>query len=171
MAHYRIGFQLDSYTDLFSDFDPRPYSKRALSDDFLSEAKKLTLGREEDIDIEFLLPTKNRNSTQESIIRKRLLSHFHHHHTSLEAEKLKILRLGLLFLVSGIALMFAATFLLVSLQKGFLPRFGIILLEPASWFLFWEGLSLLLFRSKHKNPERRFYEKMHKARIFFKGQS
>ena len=35
-----ISIVLDSYDDLFSDFDPRPYRIRALSDDFLLECKK-----------------------------------------------------------------------------------------------------------------------------------
>ena len=30
-----ISLVLDSYDDLFSDFDPRDYSQKALSDDFL----------------------------------------------------------------------------------------------------------------------------------------
>ena len=35
-----ISLSLDNYDDIFSDFDPRPFSQRALSDDFLIEAKK-----------------------------------------------------------------------------------------------------------------------------------
>ena len=30
-----ISLLLDSYTGIFSDFDPRPYAERTLSDDFL----------------------------------------------------------------------------------------------------------------------------------------
>lgn len=36
-----ISIWLDNYDDIFSDFDPRPYSQRSLSDDFLAEAKKI----------------------------------------------------------------------------------------------------------------------------------
>ena len=32
-----ISLLLDSYDDIFSDFDPRPYNQRALSQDFLAE--------------------------------------------------------------------------------------------------------------------------------------
>ena len=35
-----ISLILESYTDIFSDFDPRPYDQRTLSDDFLLECKK-----------------------------------------------------------------------------------------------------------------------------------
>ena len=32
-----VSLVLESYNDIFSDFDPRNYSERALSDDFLIE--------------------------------------------------------------------------------------------------------------------------------------
>ena len=35
-----IPLWLDNYNDLFSDFDPRHYSNRALSQDFLEELKR-----------------------------------------------------------------------------------------------------------------------------------
>ena len=35
-----ISFWLDSYDDLFSDFDPRPYAQKGFSEDFLDEAKR-----------------------------------------------------------------------------------------------------------------------------------
>ena len=44
-----ISLILDSYNDMFSDFDPRSFSERALSDDFLSECKRAA--RDKDIGI------------------------------------------------------------------------------------------------------------------------
>ena len=35
-----VSILLDSYDDIFSDFDPSEYSERALSDDFCIQAKK-----------------------------------------------------------------------------------------------------------------------------------
>ena len=37
---YSISLWIDSYDDIFSDFDPRPFSARNISDDFLYEVKK-----------------------------------------------------------------------------------------------------------------------------------
>lgn len=35
-----IQIALDHYDDIFSDFDPSPFSQRMLSDDFLKEMQK-----------------------------------------------------------------------------------------------------------------------------------
>lgn len=35
-----ISIWLDSYNDIFSDFDSRPISLRSLSDDFITQVKK-----------------------------------------------------------------------------------------------------------------------------------
>lgn len=36
-----ISIWVDTYDDVFSDFDSRPYDNRELSDDFLTEVRKM----------------------------------------------------------------------------------------------------------------------------------
>ena len=36
----QISMWMDSYDDIFSDFDPRPSSQRSISDDFLIESRR-----------------------------------------------------------------------------------------------------------------------------------
>jgi len=48
-----------------------------------------------------------------------------------------------------------------------LATFMIVLLEPAGWFLFWEGLNQMVFEAKKINPDLKFYTKMMKCRIEF----
>jgi len=45
--------------------------------------------------------------------------------------------------------------------------FLVILLEPGGWFLFWEGLNLIIFETKEETPDFSFYEKMSKCSINF----
>lgn len=57
---------LDTYDDIFSDFDPRPYDERGLSDDFLSEARKAVKKKpSETIELKFLIPANKRNLSDE----------------------------------------------------------------------------------------------------------
>lgn len=163
-----ISLILDTYDDIFSDFDPRPFSERALSDDFLLEAKKASRDKKTGIELTFLIPAAQRNFQKENTIKKRLREHFKNHHASLHNEMLGIKKSGLGFLAIGIILMFLATFILFKYsEKGLLFSFLITLLEPAGWFLFWEGLNLIIFESKKISPDLTFYEKMIKGGISF----
>jgi len=60
-----------------------------------------------------------------------------------------------------------ATFILSLKEKTFLFNFLIILLEPAGWFSFWEGLYILVFRIKEESTDLKFYQKMLKSEIIF----
>lgn len=164
-----ISLLLDSYGSIFSDFDPRAFSQRALSDDFLIEAKKAARDKVSgQIELKFLIPAAKRNSAHEALIKKRLSDHFRKHYLQLSNEHNSIIKQGILFTISGIIVMIITTFVLFKFgEKGFLISFLIILLEPAGWFLFWEGLYVSIFDSRKVNPELEFYEKMHKCEMKF----
>jgi hypothetical protein len=74
----------------------------------------------------------------------------------------------MIFVFVGIILMFFATMILLgSYSKTFAMEFIIVLLQPAGWFLFWEGLNLAIFEWKHIEPDLRFYEKLSNSRFSF----
>lgn len=163
-----VSLLLDSYNDIFSSFDPRPYSQRAMSQDFLDEAKRASRDKMPDIELSFLLPKSKRNKSQELVIKKRLHEHFRKHTHRLEQETKALVKKGVLFVVFGVIFMIAASMMMFrDHQATALINFFIIFLEPASWFLFWEGLSILLFDTKKLEPDRKFYMKMSKCGIHF----
>lgn len=164
-----IGLWIDSYQDLFSDFDPRPYKNKALSFDFLEEAKRASRDKiNGDLNLKFLIKKEMRNKKDEAVIIRRLKDHFKKHFALFKKERFDIIKKGLIFTAIGIVLMLIATYvLLLDTPKTFLTAFLIVLFEPGGWFLFWEGLHLVLFESKIKDPEYTFYEKMSKCRISF----
>lgn len=162
-----ISIHIDDYDFLFSDFDPRPFSQRALSDDFLAEIKRASKEKNEEINLKFLIPKDKRNSEKEKTIQLRLKEHFKKHYAEAKKEQKRLVKQGIYFIFFGIVLMFFATLILYKLSSGFLSHFFVIILEPGGWFLFWEGLNLIIFESKKRNPELIFYEKMSKAIITF----
>ncbi len=166
-----IALILDEYDEIFSDFDPRPYNQKGLSDDFITESKKAVRDREFGVaELKLLLPHKKRDSYHESIIIKRLKEHFKKHHQILSIEQRGILKQGWIFTISGIFLMFFAVFILYEFgDSSLITSFMIVLLEPGGWFLFWEGLDLVIFDSKKKKPDYKFYETMSKAKVSFMG--
>ncbi|OGJ65017.1 hypothetical protein A3A67_00735 [Candidatus Peribacteria bacterium RIFCSPLOWO2_01_FULL_51_18] len=165
----KLSMWLDDYNDIFSDFDPRPYAQRTLSEDFLFEAKRES--RETvsgNYGLYLLMPHNKRNLYHEAIIKKRLKQHFKKQHDSLLDKKRRIFNQGLFFVELGVVLMLVTTFLLVRYEHAnFFLTFLAVIAEPGGWFLFWEGLSLLVFGAKEIKPELEFNKKMAKASIHF----
>ncbi len=163
-----VSLWLDSYSDLFSDFDPRPYSQRAMSHDFLEEAKRATNDLEAGkFSFKLLMPIKLRNTADEKIIRRRLQDHFSKHHDELEADQKHITYQGVGLAVFGFVLMIAAA--LVT-HQGFSTWWSIVIItvfEPAGWFTLWFGLDHVFYFKKQKQPEYLFYEKMNHTDISF----
>lgn len=164
-----ISLSMNGYNDIFSSFDARPYSQKALSDDFLFETKKASkdkkLGK---FDMRIIIPEEKRNKTEEKTIKKRLKEHYTRHYFMLKNEINGITKRGVLFVIFGIISMFIASYLIVSHQtKGLLLSFIIVLLEPGGWFLFWEGLDILIFETKGIKPDLEFYKKMVNCNIEF----
>ena len=168
-----IFLRLENYSDIFSDFDVRPYSKRALSSDFLDEVKRASNDKyDTGIELVLYVPEEKRDQAQESVIAERLKAHFKKHFLLLRKEKRKILLLGTLMTVLGVISMILATRILFEdpTQSVWLS-FLVVFLEPAAWFLLWEGIDQILFSSKNVEPELSFYRKManERGQIIFKS--
>jgi len=163
-----ISLALEDYEDIFSDFDPRPYAERSLSEDFLYELQRAALNKEESgLTVTLLMPKEERNTGREKVILERLRDHFRRHCRRLEEKRKADIRMGAWMVVLGVAFLFAATTILYEFKQTLWTAFIVVLLEPAGWFTFWEGSSLILFKKKEIVPELVFYRKMSGARIVF----
>lgn len=165
--HSNISLWLDGYNDIFSDFDPRDPSIRAISVDFLDEARRAAKDKSEGLELNLLMPEKERDERVEHIIQQRLKRHFERHHLMLKDEMNSLIRTGIIFVLAGIIVMGLATYILVDLEKSHFASFLLVLLEPAGWFFFWEGLSMVIFNPKEKKAELEFYRKLSDAEINF----
>lgn len=160
-----IVLRLDRYGDIFSDFDVRPYSKRALSVDFLEEVKRAARDKSDGkTELILLMPEKQRNEHEELIIKERLAEHFKKHHGLLLNEKRRVKKVGAEMVALGVLCLLAATVALFkNSSQNFLLSFLVVLLEPAAWFLLWEGMDQIVFTSRNANSELDFYHKMSTA--------
>jgi len=165
-----ISLILDTYEDIFSDFDPRPFIHRSLSMDFLEEAKRATRdlpdGR---IQLKFLIPYSLRNIPTEMMIRKRLKEHFAKHFLEYKRE-MKIIKIkGGLMTFAGILMIFFAASLSSISPQAFAIRFLQTLLEPAGWFTAWVGLENAFESLAEESKTKKFYERMSLADVSFIG--
>ena len=165
-----IPLVLNSYIDIFSSFDPRPFSEKALSDDFLIECKRAARDKD-DVGLELILaiPKEKRNIGDEFKIKKRLREHFHKHFLEKEREMLKIKKEGFGWVFLGSFIMVFVLYGLFSFDSNIFLRSLMTLLEIPSWFLIWEGMGKILIDSRKLEPDFHFYKKMASCEIVFKG--
>ena len=163
-----LSIWLDSYNDIFSDFDSRPFSGRALSDDFTNEAKKIAIEKiRPEIHLKLLIPAKLRNEATEAIIIKTLHTHFLNMSSRLKKEMNHTKKRGVLLSITGLLLMIAANFLINLPEKTLVLNALRIILEPAGWYFVWTGLDLLFSSSRNYKQELNFNNSMASSEIVF----
>jgi hypothetical protein len=163
-----ISVWLDTYDDLFSDFDPRPYEERAVSDDFLREAK--TFGKEKSagqFELVLLIPHKLQNTDQETVIIQRLHEFFSANHTQSHKAIAANRRSGAAMTALALLLLLLAAWLRAAHGQSFLMNFFLVVLEPAGWFTIWNGFERLFFVPAQLRSDMDFYEKMSTCVISF----
>ncbi len=174
LVHYlrnmiKISLTLNSYEDIFSVFDTRPYTERSLSVDFLDEAKRASREKsEQGLQLNLLVPKKKRNEYDEILIKERMKDHFRRHYHKNMKEKHESIQSGMKMFLLGILFMITATYVLFKFkEETFVSALVVVILEPAGWFTFWEGLDMMIFESKGHNEEIEFNKKMANAEIKF----
>ncbi len=163
-----LNFWIDSYNDLFSDFDSRPYSERAISDDFISELNKLTEEKDDFIKtIIFQVPAKVRDEKTEAVITDRLTNGLLNQYIRFSKELNRSRRNGILMTVLGIAAMMLAVYITSLGEHTLIINSLKILFEPAGWFLIWTGLDKMYMGGKPIKRKRDFYARLEKSKIEF----
>jgi len=162
-----ISVITDDYEDVFSDFDPRSYEVRELSDDFLREVRRASCQKADKVELRIIVPKARRNPQKEEVIRHRLHAYFkdglHHVHKTLEGMRNKSFR----YIAIGMVLMLLATYVSSMGAQDFISRFLFVFFEPAGWFIFWTGLEILLVKMAEKTDDHDFYRKLSNCEITF----
>ncbi len=166
-----VSLILDTYDDIFSDFDPRPFNERSLSEDFLSEAKRATRDKGTGLELRFMIPRNCRNKSNEDLIKQRLKEHFKRHYKLFKGELQKYRKNAILLIIVGIVIGLVDAFTLstpttFNLSELFTDVLG-ILLTPASWFSIWTGLEHIIYQPQDKVADANFYKKMADVSITF----
>jgi len=163
-----ISLMLDTYDDIFSDFDPRPYSERAVSEDLRAELKRATRYQPSGtIDLKLMIPNKERSLEKEKLIKKRLHEHFKTHLGYVTDEIRNLHVKGASIAIIGFAIMISAIFI-GDLNLGQrLTSAILVILEPAGWFTMWFGFDKIFYIAGSKKLDLEFYEKMSECEITF----
>ena len=162
------GILLDSYDDIFSEFDPSPYSERTISDDFIIQAKRVSRNKSGNkMSLRLLLPANKRKEQEENMIVKRLHSYFKSVHQGLKSEVQKANIRGLLLTLIGTIVLIAASSISFMKPEKYYVHLMLVLFEPAGWFLLWAGFDHFVNSSKETKKDIDLYAKMIKTEIMF----
>jgi hypothetical protein len=165
-----LNLWLDSYDDIYSDFDSRHYQKRRVSDDFLHELKTELKYKKQKAEIMvLLLPAMQRNETSEKIITAGLELFFKTQYDLVAGKCRRKFRNGMLLFGTGVVLMFLNSWLSYRFATFFWAQSLRVLFEPAGWFLVWAALDSLFYDYNGLKSERFFYSELSNVKIIFKS--
>jgi len=166
---YDMGFWLDEYEDLFSDFDPRPYSRRQISDDFLFELKRRfrEVPKDQKMQINLYLPKTVRDIKIESATKKRIKEHFDFEIKNLNKKRTKRKMTGFGYLAIGITILAINAYIEWEFSSDeFISLIGFIL-APAGWFSAWTSFERFILDPTDETDRLQFYLRMQKANVTF----
>lgn len=169
LKNANISLMLASYNDIFSSFDARTYSEKALSDDFLIECKKAARDKDDKFELIMSLPKALRSLNDEAKIRRRLKEHFKKHFSQEEKNVTKIKRQGIKWIAVGFIAIIAAVLIGMLKDNVWLNSLVEPVLVIPGWFAIWEGLTRIFIKAGEMTPDYEFYKKMTDVTITFKG--
>ena len=164
-----IGIVIDSWDDIFDDFDPRPLNERTISGDFIYELKRRYKETPKGgFTVTIHVPLSLKDQKAEKKVTNRIKKHFHHKFLQRKKEIVRTRIRGGIFVCIGIS---SLSFLTLATYFKFLSQIAIeiasIVLMPLGWFGFWEGLSKLIDTSPRFIQEERLFEKLSKTTYRF----
>ena len=161
----QVDIAIDTWDDVFSDFDPRPLNERILSEDFIAELKKRYRQTPRgSYRVTILAPKNLKDEQVETTVVQRLKKHFKYLSLQRQKEIIQIRVKGAIFVLFGICFL---TFLTLA---AYFKWFGDLAIEivgivvmPLGWFGIWEGFSKIVDTSPKFSQEEIFFDKLAKA--------
>ncbi len=164
-----IAITLDTYDDIFSDFDPRPYSQREMSEDFLKEISRRYLeGKHGRFEVHFTIPSAERDLKAEALIKKRLRDQF----TFMVKRESEVIQKtksrGYFYMFIGFLILLLDTYFYFYLSyESIVYHLINILLVPAGWYGMFTGIGKVIDEPFDASERKKLHEKFEHADFSF----
>lgn len=165
-----IDIAIDTWDDVFSDFDPRPLNERTLSEDFINELRKrYRETRTGDFVVTILAPLSLKDEKVEATVVQRLKRHFKRLSLQRQKEIVSIRIKGMIFVLMGICfLIFLTLAAYYKLYSDLTIQILGIVAMPLGWFGIWEGFSKIVDTSPRFIQEEVLFSKLATAQYRIK---
>jgi hypothetical protein len=142
-----ISIAIDTYDDIFSDFDPRDIAQRDLSEDFIIELmRRHKQGEKGKYEVVLVAPKAIEDRNAEKKIVSRLNKYFHQKSVRYHKAIREIRFTGLAYITIGMAILIGLVLFPIYYRAPnqiALDIIGIIF-TPLGWFGVWEGFSKIV---------------------------
>lgn len=164
-----ISLWLDSYDDIYSDFDSRHYLKRRISEDFVDELRiAFKYKHEQPEAVSLFLPSAKRNPEIENAITISIKEQLTDRREILDTKLQKVWLWGVSLSVAGLLIMLIDSIIVYRAGTNYLGALVKVVMEPAGWFMIWRGLDLLTYDYTRTKREWRFYTAIERLHLYFK---
>ncbi|MFC1709955.1 hypothetical protein ACFL2J_07875 [Candidatus Omnitrophota bacterium] len=165
-----IDIVIDTWDDIFSDFDPSPFNERTLSEDFIVELKKrYRETRKGNFAVTIYAPIFLKDAKSEAIVIQRLKRHFLYRSLQSQKKIASIRIKGIIYVLLGICFL---TFLTLAAYFKMFSDLAIeilgIVVMPLGWFGIWEGFSKVVDTTPKFIQDEILFNKLSKAQYRFK---
>jgi len=154
-----VSIAIDSWDDVFSDFDPRPLEERTLSEDFVNELQKRFYEQPSGaLLVKIWAPPSLRDAATEALVCRRLQKCFALRAARLSRSIGDERRRGAVFFACGFVCLAVLAFstLLVKPPETW-RTFLEITLVPLGWFGMWEGVGKMVDLDREAVQQRTLY--------------
>ena len=167
---YMIEVALDQYTDIFNEWDPAPFKRRAIDPDLelYLEGSSEEIPFHYPIELCFTLPKETQNETIEEETRDGLKNSFIFKLYFLRKElrnnntrmlRFVLLGFGFLWVATMLPRQFSETLVVSLLSEG---------LFIGGWVFLWEAVSLFFFTNRDLYQRYRTYTRLQNAPVLFR---
>lgn len=165
-----ISLAIDSWDDVFSDFDPSPLEHRVLSEDFLIELKKHYRETPRgNFIITIYAPVALKDDVSERLVVKRLKQYFKFRHLTAQKEVNVCVKKGIVFVIGGIGFLSSLTLITYyQLFTKLVIELLSIVFMPLGWFGIWEGFSRIIEPAPFLKQDLELFNKLSKATFKFR---
>lgn len=162
-----IEIALDSYSDIFNDFDPSPFKKRDLNPDLFEYLDDCStdIPLKYPLVIQFNIPRTVHESTKEVRIKDGFKSYYSFLSFSAEKEYHNLIKQNILnfmisifLLVIGITLEFYSNLVISTISN-------IILI--GGWVFLWQAITMIVFEKKSFKEKYLKYKRFRNAPVIF----
>jgi hypothetical protein len=171
-SEHNISLIIDTYDDIFSDFDPRAFHERTLSEDFLVEVRRRYIpGKKGGLEVRFIVPDAARDVKVETMIKRRLKSYFKEEENFASRKIKSKRRRGYVYIVFGSCLLFVTAYLGFSYPTNFGAKITELLFAPAAWFGMWTGIEKVIEHDETLEAQDELDKKLSEGNFIFVPES